>query len=1022
MVTIKSKAIPCKPRSNYYNSSGSVYISTGGGGNNSNGSSVDLSDVAKLSGYNVFTGNNTFKGGITIDNPSSELSIQSNSVGVASLRYSNACFELKNIKSNKSLQLHDDGRFEFDGNKILTAKNFEDELNAVYVTLKTVQTITGEKTFDASITLTENSRICSEGNLLHYKDGTSHAIWDASNSNLNTVDWEAKNIITTAVRTSKDGNAILQYINGNINVGYSQGCTFILGDSDVLHQKTGVNYVVWDASNSNLNTVDWTAKDLSANNNVQTLNFASGWAGAGCRIDNNGKAECSDLFVRGSLNVYELVINRINATNGALAVTDSGKVASIYGSVITLTGDNGNMNTFRVGDVLKCQNFTGKAVKLYLLTVTAVSGLTVTFSYKSGGSGVNVVAANDVVIRWNSSDANRKGLLYLTASDSNAPYMDVMHDEKTRVRLGRLDGISGLSGYGIVGRDNSLNNIFHISSNGTASIAGWTFDNAKFKGGNLELVASGIIRHTGGKYSLNNDGSGKLANGNISWNAAGDVTFGNSVSLQWTNDAINAATGVVNNIQIGGANLLNNSSNWRDAGWNGGYANNGGGYTIDSSVLFNGKPTLKSDVGNGLVHSNWLTLENNVEYTYSAMVRCNKTISGNDSSPLHYWAGLNQVNQGKITIISRDNSVVANVWKRIYITFKLTSDANSFRPFFYRGNNESTYYWIAYFKLEKGNKATDWSQSDSDTNKLASDAQSTATAAQSTATTANNTATTANNTANNTVNALGGSSYPKLTKIDANGIYTGTLTAGQVNAVAINAGSITSGTLNAGRIASRSITADKIQAGSLTATEINVSSLFSNMITTNNITITSGGRIGNFVITSDGSLNNEYGYGSIYLRNNFKQTSLSPGFLSIQGTSGGHALFINRADQQGGDVTIMGRYGVFDFSSLDIKGNNNLIRGLCFNARTTAYTTTLTNEDVWLTCTNSGTITVTLPSSPPTGKVLFIKKLTGSRVALSSSKPITSVSTFYSINLDSAGYVTVLVFDGTRWCFSQIPP
>ena len=76
---------------------------------------------------------------------------------------------------------------------------------------------------------------------------------------------------------------------------------------------------------------------------------------------------------------------------------------------------------------------------------------------------------------------------------------------------------------------------------------------------------------------------------------------------------------------------------------------------------------------------------------------------------------------------------------------------------------------------------------------------------------------------NNINNALGGTSFPKLTKISATGIYTGTLTAAQVNAVAINATSITTGTLSADRIATGSITSAKLNANSIKANIINVS-------------------------------------------------------------------------------------------------------------------------------------------------------------------------------------------------------
>lgn len=84
---------------------------------------------------------------------------------------------------------------------------------------------------------------------------------------------------------------------------------------------------------------------------------------------------------------------------------------------------------------------------------------------------------------------------------------------------------------------------------------------------------------------------------------------------------------------------------------------------------------------------------------------------------------------------------------------------------------------------------------------------------------------------NNITTALGGTSFPKLTKISSTGIYTGTLTAAQVNTVAINAGSITTGTLSADRIGAKAITATKIAAGTITAAEINVASIQASVVT-----------------------------------------------------------------------------------------------------------------------------------------------------------------------------------------------
>lgn len=69
--------------------------------------------------------------------------------------------------------------------------------------------------------------------------------------------------------------------------------------------------------------------------------------------------------------------------------------------------------------------------------------------------------------------------------------------------------------------------------------------------------------------------------------------------------------------------------------------------------------------------------------------------------------------------------------------------------------------------------------------------------------------------------ALGGKGFPKLTYIDGKGIYTGTLTAEQVNAVNINASSIKTGTLSADRIAAGSIRSDKLDANSIQTNIIN---------------------------------------------------------------------------------------------------------------------------------------------------------------------------------------------------------
>ncbi|WP_462353911.1 hypothetical protein [Alistipes timonensis] len=72
-------------------------------------------------------------------------------------------------------------------------------------------------------------------------------------------------------------------------------------------------------------------------------------------------------------------------------------------------------------------------------------------------------------------------------------------------------------------------------------IAGWAFDHQRIWKNNISLGAEGSITN-GTKWKLNNDGSGQIASGNISWNAAGTVTFAPSVSLNWTTPINNITT------------------------------------------------------------------------------------------------------------------------------------------------------------------------------------------------------------------------------------------------------------------------------------------------------------------------------------------------------------------------------------------------------------------------------------------------------------------------------------------------
>lgn len=156
------------------------------------------------------------------------------------------------------------------------------------------------------------------------------------------------------------------------------------------------------------------------------------------------------------------------------------------------------------------------------------------------------------------------------------------------------------------------------------------------------------------------------------------------------------------NLVIGGANLLLNSDFSGAANWDK-WGDNGGGYTKVNDPIYGA--VLQTQLPNGLVHA-WLKLDNNVEYTYSALVKSSSDLYPNGNVPLHYWAGKDNQSQNKIHVLSYSPTLIeAEKWTRINIVFKLVDDADSFRPFIFGLNGVLQLAWT---KLERGNKATDW--------------------------------------------------------------------------------------------------------------------------------------------------------------------------------------------------------------------------------------------------------------------------------------------------------------------------
>jgi hypothetical protein len=353
--------------------------------------------------------------------------------------------------------------------------------------------------------------------------------------------------------------------------------------------------------------------------------YASGFAGSGFTLSMGryppygSYCEVDQLTVRGRMNVYELLVHQIRATNGSIFVANTGRIkaaAAVGGGGFNI--DTEGAHGFAVGDLIRAQRFTtaggGAAVYQSNLEVVGVSSTTAFGAHLFSGD----VPANgmDYVRIGNSSDASRRASIYMTADDVGAPFIQINNDvstfgefnttAKTKGRIGNLNGSYNYNAdiYGIAFGDQAgawlklepVNGL-RLGFNNTTFTQIDAAGNALFSGsiavGKVTITTSGIVINqtgaydwTGGAYRFNlptcNNGLSGFDNGagnqslylNNQWVGAGtknsQITIGanggggHGVEIQVK--SFGASLGLVS---IGGVGVLNITENGA-IDWSGG--------------------------------------------------------------------------------------------------------------------------------------------------------------------------------------------------------------------------------------------------------------------------------------------------------------------------------------------------------------------------------------------------------------------------------------------------------------------
>lgn len=225
------------------------------------------------------------------------------------------------------------------------------------------------------------------------------------------------------------------------------------------HAKEADNADKWDYRefddylNQPVRKTDGVTFDSVTSDSIRSAGqFVDGMLGAGFHLwkgeDGRTYLTVDKLTVRQTMAVMELLIEKVRSVGGQICVSAAnGRIKTVEesGEHYLITFEQENM--FVQHDLVRCQTFTGKDMRSYLVEVTDVTETGIVVG-KEEFEGVEPKEGDECVLMGNTANTDRQNMVLISATEDGQPRVDVMDgvNGKTfanclRARLGNLDGI-----------------------------------------------------------------------------------------------------------------------------------------------------------------------------------------------------------------------------------------------------------------------------------------------------------------------------------------------------------------------------------------------------------------------------------------------------------------------------------------------------------------------------------------------------------------------------------------------------